>query len=95
MRTRPSPRDYYLLLEITANEPDTEIWLGDCGGSLVVKAVGRLRERLRPGKYFVEFGLGASCYAASLDRDSSYTQRDLELTGPCERPKFSLTDDFS
>jgi hypothetical protein len=92
MSTRPSPSDY-LLLEITANEPETEIWLGDGGGSLVVKSVGRLRERLRPGQYFVEFGLGAPCYATALDRDSSYTQRDLELTGPCERPTFKLTDD--
>lgn len=70
MSTRPSPGDY-LLLEITANEPETEIWLGDRGGSLVVEAVGRLRERLRPGKHFVELGLGASCYVASLDRDGS------------------------
>ena len=82
----------YFELEITAETPTTEIWLGDDAGSLVVKEVGHLRERLLPGNYVVEFGLGTPCYPVPLDHDASYTQRELELAGPCERPTFRLAD---
>lgn len=63
----------YFSLEITAGAPTTEIWLGDAGGSLVAREVGVLRERLLPGDYVVEFGLGTRCYPVPLRKDSSFT----------------------
>ena len=83
----------YSELDITAESPDTEIWLCDDAGSLVVKKVGRLREFLLPGDYVVEFGLGTPCYAVPLRRDSSYSESELLSGGPCQRPQFEVPDD--
>ncbi len=68
----------YYDIKIFANSPDTEIWLGDDGGHLVLKAVGTLRSSLIPGDYRVEFGLGTACYPICLRKHSEFSQADLE-----------------
>lgn len=56
----------YFDLQITADAPTTEIWLGDDEGHLVQKEVGELQTSLMPGDYIVEFGLGTVCYPIHL-----------------------------
>ena len=83
----------YFDLQITANSPTTEIWLGDDAGHLVQKEVGELRTSLMPGDYVVEFGLGTVCYPIRLREDKRYTQHDLQAGPPCERPVIRIPDD--
>lgn len=79
-------RRKYLELEITADTPTTEIWLGDSDGHLVQKSVGVLRSSLLPGQYVAEFGLGTPCYRVPLDQEARYTQSELRKSGAIERP---------
>lgn len=77
----------YHELKIVAKSPNTDIWLGDDQGHLVVKAVGTLQERLMPGNYTVEFGLGSTCYPIPLRENSELSQAHLESGPSCKRPK--------
>jgi hypothetical protein len=83
----------YFDLQITAESPTTEIWLGDDEGHLVVKEVGELHERLMAGDYIVEFGLGTTCYPIRLREDAEYTQHDLQAGPACERPVPQIPDE--
>ena len=86
-------RAKYLRLLITASSPDTEIWLGDTDGHLVVKSNGTLQESLLPGDYVVEFTLGGPTYAVRLDRPRQLTEAQIRSGGTCARPVFRLLDD--
>lgn len=86
-------RGRYFKLRITADSPTTEIWLGDDGGHLVQKEVGEMRTSLLPGDYFVEFGLGTSCYPIPLRAKMSTTQRDLESGPSCKRPELRFPEE--
>ena len=86
--TTPSPRikPVYYKLVIVASSPTTEIWLGDDGGHLVQKEVGKLRTSLLPGQYVVAFGLRAPTYPVNLTKVSHFTQGQLEAGPTCPRP---------
>ena len=80
--------DYDLV--IVAESPDTEIWLGDDEGHFVQKETGTLSSSLLPGRYIVEFGLGAPQYAIDLSAASHYTERQVTAREsiPRRMPKF-------
>lgn len=80
----------YYEIEITANSPITEIWLGDDKGHFVQKEVGTLQSSLMPGHFIVEFGLGSTCYPISLRDNTQYIQDELEAGPSCPRPKPKL-----
>lgn len=80
----------YFNLDIMADSPNAEIWLGDTGGCLVQKSVGRLKTDLLPGDYVVAFGLGTPVYPIHLDRDQRTTQAELGAGPTCPRPVFKL-----
>jgi len=88
-----SAESVYHELKIVATSPNTEIWLGDDEGYFVVKEVGTLRERLMPGDYTVEFGLGSTCYPIALQENSELTQDDLESGPSCKRPAVIIPDE--
>ena len=75
------PKTYYEL-EIEAESPATEIWLGDDEGHFVQKETGSLTTSLLPGLYVVEFGLGAPQYEVNLAVDSRYTETELKAGTP-------------
>lgn len=77
-------------LVIVAASRDTDIWLADDGGHLVQKEIGKLRTRILPGFYTVEFGLGNPTYPIHLTKASRYTQAELTALGACPRPKIRL-----
>jgi hypothetical protein len=76
----------YVELEITAELPKMEIWLGDADGHLVQKGLGVLLSSLLRGGYVVEFGLGELCYPIRLVGTAHLTQKQLEAQPPCSRP---------
>jgi hypothetical protein len=84
--TVPNIKIRYHELEIAATSPGTEIWLGDDAGFFVQKDVGTLTTSLMPGKYLVEFGLGAPPYPIHLDKSRRFTQAELEMGPACVRP---------
>lgn len=88
-------RRTYFDLHITADSPATEIWLADDEGHLVVKTIGELHERLLPGDYVFEFGLGTTCYPIRLREDAEHTQHDLQAGPSCERPVPQIPDEAS
>ena len=73
--TMNEPQYYQLTIEAA---PTTEIWLGDADGYLVQREIGRLTARLLPGRYVVQFGLGAPRREIALFADQGYTQQQLE-----------------
>jgi hypothetical protein len=87
--SKASQATYYDLV-IVAESPDTEIWLGDDEGHFVQKETGTLSSSLLPGRYIVEFGLGASQYAIDLSAASHYTERQVTAREsiPRRMPKF-------
>ncbi len=85
-----SPTTKHFELEIEAVSPKTEIWLGDDGGSLVEKAVGRLDTSVMAGDYVVEFGFGTPTYPIRLDSDLRTTEAQLTAGPTCARPVFAL-----
>lgn len=87
MANQASSRDYHRL-QVEADAPDTEIWLGDQAGFLVEKAIGRLDSRLMPGEYVVEFGRGGPCYPVSLDAPLSLSEREISAGPSCPRPRI-------
>lgn len=86
-------KEIYYSIEIKATLPDTEIWLGDDEGHFVQKEVGTFNSSLMPGNYTVEFGLGTTCYPISLERDSIFTQAELETGPSCSRPSVKIDID--
>lgn len=86
-------RNRYFELRITADSSATEIWLGDDAGHLVQKEVGEMRTSLLSGDYFVEFGLGTTCYPIRLRGNTRYTQHDLQAGPSCERPVPRFPDE--
>ena len=73
----------YHRLIVRADDPGTEIWLGDDLGYFVQKDTGTLDTRLLPGDYTVEFGLGTAQYPIRLTQDSSFTQAELAAGPTC------------
>jgi len=80
----------YFKLCITSLTPSTEIWVGDTDGCLVQKEVGKIKTRLLPGDYTVEFGLGTPTYPIHLDNDYDTTQEEIMKGKTCTRPVFKL-----
>lgn len=68
--------DVYHKLTIVAGL-ETNIWLGDRFGHFVAKHTGVFEERLKPGRYVVNFGLGGPKYGIRLDRDLTLTETQL------------------
>jgi hypothetical protein len=64
-------------LVIVADDPATDIWLGNDHGHLIQRATGTLKASLVPGEYTVEFGLGSFPYPIRLEQPSRYAQADL------------------
>lgn len=85
-------REYHRLV-IDASSPDTDIWLGDHNGHLVLKAVGTLRADLLPGKYTVSFTLGGTTYPVVLDQPRRLTESQLGAGPSCPRPDVKLLDE--
>jgi repressor LexA len=75
---------------VIAAAPGTEIWLGDDNGHLVQKEIGRLETRLLPGHYVVEFGLGTQTYPIHLQKDSHFSQAEIQAGPACPRPQVKL-----
>lgn len=76
----------YFDLVILATSPNTEIWLGDDEGHLVVKSVGTVEEGLLAGRYVVEFGLGTTTYPIELAQDTRLTEEEIRSGPSCPRP---------
>lgn len=87
MSRRRKPIYHHLVIEAARG---VDIWLADDGGHLVQKETGKLDTSLMPGRYVVEFGLGAQTYPVKLSKDSSYTQAEIEAGPKCPRPEVKL-----
>ena len=86
METVKRSQLYYQLI-IKGNSTEVDIWLGDGEGYFVQKAEGELNTSLLPGKYIVEFGLGAQCYPVTLSQNARLSQKEIEEGPACKRPK--------
>ncbi|ETR70935.1 MAG: hypothetical protein OMM_08449 [Candidatus Magnetoglobus multicellularis str. Araruama] len=90
-----SSKQIYYSIEIETNTPDTEIWLGDDEGYFVQKEVGSFKSSLMAGNYTIEFGLGKTCYPITLQKDTKFTQSEIEAGSSCRRPtpKIEMDED--
>jgi hypothetical protein len=59
----------YKRLLIIARDPATEIWVGDDEGNFVQTELGKMDTSLLPGRYTIEFGLGAIKRFVDLQQD--------------------------
>jgi hypothetical protein len=87
-----SKRVYHQLI-IRADNPNTEIWLGDDQGYFVQKENGMLDTSLLRGNYTVEFGLGTATYPIALSADTMFRQAELAKGPTIARPVPDLSDD--
>jgi len=53
---------------------------------LYKKEIGKLEVYLLPGHYVVEFGRGAQTYPVHLEKDSHFSQAELQAGPSCPRP---------
>lgn len=68
----------YYRLKITANDPNTKIWVGDDQGHLVVAETGEINEGLLSGCYTVSFGLGNMKHDFCIeDHDLTFNESDF------------------
>lgn len=88
-----SERCYYRL--IIRASPHTDIWLADDGGHFVQKGRCMLDASLLPGRYVVEFGLGTQTYPIDLDKDTQYSQVEIEAGLSCPRPTVKLAPPYT
>ena len=69
---------YYLTIK--AESPETEIWVGDLEGNLIVKQKGTLEACLMEGRKAVSFGLNEEKIPFDINEDIEYHERDLRKT---------------
>ncbi len=68
----------HYLLSVWADDPLTEIWVGDTDHHFVCKATGWLNERLEPGTYVVQVGgLKAPKHHIKLVEDTTIDEKYL------------------
>ena len=83
------PFQYYRLV-IHATHPETDIWLGDLDGFLVVRATGRMNESLLEGAYTVRFGPDDATYPILLSGPVELTESRVRSGPHYRKPVLRL-----
>jgi hypothetical protein len=82
----------YYHVAIRATEAETNIWIGDDHGHLVVKETGAIGTYLAPGDYTIEFGLGDATYPLALRTPVTLTEAEVRAGPPRQRAVFRFSE---